>query len=80
MDQAFQRGYYQLAKDKIALLRFLLESYDGLVFLRTLDNRLALVELAWPPSRAGDALALIAALQRELGLQPVPAPAEVPSL
>lgn len=80
MDQAFQRGYYRLAKDKIALLRFLLESYDGLVFLRTLDNRLALVELAWPPSRAADALALIAALELELELQPAPVPAEVPPL
>lgn len=80
MDQVFQRGYYQLAKDKIALLRFLLESYDGLVFLRTLDSRLALVELAWPPSCTDDALALIAALQLELEMQPVPVPVEVPPL
>ena len=80
MDKAFQRGYFQLGKQQIALLRFLLESYDGLVFLRTLDNRLALVELAWPPSRAVDALALIAALEQELGMQPAPVPTEIPPL
>lgn len=80
MDKAFQRGYFQLGKEQIALLRFLLESYDGLVFLRTLDNRLALVELAWPPSRAVDALALIAALEQELGMQPAPVPTEIPPL
>ncbi|MHB1399012.1 MAG: DUF4911 domain-containing protein [Trichloromonadaceae bacterium] len=80
MDKVFQRGYFQLGKQQIALLRFLLESYDGLVFLRTLDNRLALVELAWPPSRAVDALALIAALEQELGMQPAPVPAEIPPL
>lgn len=80
MDKVFERGYYQLGKDKIAMLRFLLESYDGLVFLRTLDSRQALVELTWPPSRAVDALALIAALELELGMQPAPIPAEVPPL
>lgn len=80
MDKVFQRGYFQLGKQQIALLRFLLESYDGLVFLRTLDNRLALVELAWPPSRAVDALALIAALEQELGMQPASVPAEIPPL
>lgn len=80
MDSAFHRGYFQLAKEKIALLRFLLESYDGLIFLRTLDNRLALVELAWPPSRSVDALGLIAALEQELGLQPAPPPANIPPL
>lgn len=80
MDKVFQRGYFQLGKEQIALLRFLLESYDGLVFLRTLDNRQALVELAWPPSRAVDALALIAALEQELGMQPAPVPAEIPPL
>lgn len=80
MDKVFDRGYYRLGKDKIAMLRFLLESYDGLVFLRTLDNRQALVELAWPPSRAADARALIAALEGELGMQPAPVPAEIPPL
>ena len=80
MDQVFDRGYYQLGKDKIAMLRFLLESYDGLVFLRTIDKRLALVELSWPPSRAVDALALIVALEQELEMQPAPVPAEIPPL
>lgn len=80
MDTVFQRGYFQVAREQIALLRFLLESYDGLVFLRTLDNRLALVELAWPPSRAVDALALIGALEQELGLAPCAPPQSIPPL
>ncbi len=80
MDRIFEQGYYQLPKERIGLLRFLLESYDGLMNLRTLDSRQGVVELSWPPSRVRDARALIDALTIELGLRPVPRPEVVPPL
>jgi len=72
--------YYRLPRQAIGLLRFLLESYDGLAFMRTLDSRDGLVEVAWPASRSGDAEALLAALEAELAMQRVAPPAEVPPL
>lgn len=56
------KTYYFLPRRQIGYLRFMLESYDGLAFVRTLDSRQALVEIAYPASRRGDAEALLAAL------------------
>ena len=50
----------------IAYLRFILESYDGLAFQRTLDSAAGLVEVLWPATRTGDVEALLTALGKEL--------------
>jgi len=49
-------------------LRFLLEGYDGLGFVRTLDAAEGLVEIAWPADRQVEMAALLVALCRELGM------------
>ena len=69
MDTPFVKRVYRTPRQHIAYLRFVLESYDGLAFIRTLDNRLALVEIAYPPSRRLDAEALLTSLGRELSLE-----------
>jgi len=74
MDEFFVKRYYRLPRERIGYLRFLLESYDGLAFGRTLDARAALVEIAYPPSRRRDAEELLDALGAELSLSEVPAP------
>lgn len=74
MDEPFAKRYYRLDRAAIGMLRFLLESYDGLAFMRTLDAREALVEVAYPPSRSRDAEALLAAFAAELGIAEVPSP------
>ena len=79
-DSSLVKRYYRVARREVGYLRFITESYDGLLFVRTLDSRVALVEAAYPLSRRGDAEALLAALVDEIGLVPVPAPAEVPPL
>jgi len=61
---AFEKRYLRLPPAEIAWLRFVLESYDGLAFVRTLDGRDGLVEVAFPPSRRADAEALLAELCR----------------
>ncbi|MDH3999275.1 MAG: DUF4911 domain-containing protein [Desulfuromonadales bacterium] len=76
----FDKGYFRLPKREIGYLRFILESYDGLVFMRTIDSKQGLVEIAWPPVRAADAKVLIAAMGQEAGLAEVDAPEEVPPL
>jgi len=75
-DAPLLKRYYQLPRAEIAWLRFILESYDGLAFVHTLDSRAALVEVAYPPSRRNDAEALLESLCRESDLQPIPPPPE----
>jgi len=72
--EPFLKRYYRLQKTEIAWLRFILESYDGLAFVSTLDNREALVEVAYPPSRRADAEALLDDLCTQSGMQSVSAP------
>lgn len=76
------KSYYSLPRRQIGYLRFILESYDGLAFVSTLDNRQALVEIAYPASRCEDAQALLAALVEECAMTAVPgaAAAEYPPL
>lgn len=76
------KKYYCLSRKQIGYLRFILESYDGLGFVRTLDSRQALVEIAYPASRRTDAEALLAALVAECAMTAVepPAAADLPSL
>lgn len=72
MGEILTKRCYRLAKTEIGYLRFILESYDGLAFVRTLDGREALVEIAYPPSRSADAEALLSALVSECNMAEVP--------
>jgi len=78
--ETFSKRYFQMPRAEIGHLRFILESYDGLAFARTLDRQLALVEIAYPPSRVRDVEKLLDALSKEVGLQEVAAPEEIPPL
>lgn len=78
--EAFSKRYFQMSRAEIGHLRFILESYDGLAFARTLDRQLALVEIAYSPSRVRDVETLLDALSKEVGLQEVAAPEEIPPL
>jgi len=72
MTVCFQSRQFRLPRREIGYLRFLVEGYDGLLFMRTLDGRSGLVELAWPVEREAEAAALLAALGLEAGLHEVP--------
>ncbi|NIQ93705.1 MAG: DUF4911 domain-containing protein, partial [Desulfuromonadales bacterium] len=39
MDQPFLKRHFLVDRRRIADLRFILESYDGLAFVRSLDGR-----------------------------------------
>ncbi len=73
MGEKLTKRCYRVAKIEIGYLRFILESYDGLAFVRTLDGREALVEIGYPPSRSADAEALLVALAGECAMAEVPA-------
>ena len=76
MTDPYQTCRYRVARREIAYLRFIVEGYEGLLFLRTLDAAAGLVEFAWPASRATEAATLLAALTEETGLQAIGAAPE----
>ncbi|HDR46221.1 MAG TPA: DUF4911 domain-containing protein [Geoalkalibacter subterraneus] len=80
MENTFEYRYFSLPPQDIAYLRFILESYDGLCFMRTLDNRSGVIEVAWPVSQRADAQQLLAALQEEITLYEIAPPEEIPPL
>ncbi|AJF05792.1 DUF4911 domain-containing protein [Geoalkalibacter subterraneus] len=80
MKKTFEYRYFSLPPQDIAYLRFILESYDGLCFMRTLDNRSGVLEVAWPASQRADAQQLLAALQEEVALHQIPPPEIIPPL
>ncbi len=73
-DAPFVKRHYRIAPADIAWLRFVLESYDGLAFVRSLDGRAGLVEVAYPPTRRDDAEALLAELQRTAAMEAIAPP------
>ncbi len=64
-NQVFEKRHFLVDRKQIAYLRFILESYDSLCFLRTLESREALIEIAFHPSRRRDAEELLDALTKE---------------
>lgn len=61
---------YRLVPARIGMLRFLVEGYDGILFLRTIEASAAVVELSWSESCAVDAAAILTALCAELKMVP----------
>lgn len=61
---------YRLAPARIGMLRFLVEGYDGILFLRTIEASTAIVELSWSESCAVDADEILSALSTELEMVP----------
>jgi hypothetical protein len=76
MSEAMVKVCYRVEKKAIGYLRFTLEGYDGLGFIRTLDAGAGIVEIAWPASRGPDMCQLLAALAGEVSMQEVPKPAD----
>jgi hypothetical protein len=65
---SFCQRRYRLLPARIGMLRFLVEGYDGILFLRTIEAQTAVVELSWSKSYAADAVGILNALGAELGM------------
>ena len=75
-DGSMVKVCYQVDKQQIGYLRYTLESYDGLGFIRTLDASQGLIEIAWTVSFEAEVRALLVALASEVNMRPVPQPAD----
>ena len=63
--------YFRVDPRDMAYVRFVVESYDGLAVLRTVDPREGIVEWMIPPDRMDEVDELIHSLQNEVALTPV---------
>lgn len=61
-----QTFYLRVRPDRIALFRFLLEGYDGLAVLSTMDAKQGLVRLIVPESRYAELWLLLFAICQDL--------------
>ena len=55
----------------IAYLRFILEAYDGLAVLTTLNAQDGMIELAIPPACVDDVNVVIQGLSSEMVIKPI---------
>jgi hypothetical protein len=60
--------FFHVKPEKISLFRFLLEGYDGLAVLSTVDAKQGLVRLLVPGSRLKELRQLLAAIAADLGM------------
>lgn len=69
-----EKRYFIVSRKDISIMRFILESYDGLIFMRTIDAAAGVIEVGYHPSRREDAQQLLQALTEEVGLTEVDPP------
>ena len=58
--------YLIIAPARISLLRFLLEGYDGLAMLSTLDSKTGLVRMRFPGPRYHELMVFLTAVAADL--------------
>jgi hypothetical protein len=66
-----QRWRYRVDRRRIAFLKFILESYDNLALVTTLDARAGIVELQVPPGCEATVQAVLMDLGGTMILQPL---------
>jgi hypothetical protein len=67
------RRQYRLSPDRIVLMQYILEGYEGLFSVTTLDPTAATVEVSIMPDFLADAEQILTALQEEIPFAEMPA-------
>ena len=65
------RQYYRVDRRKIAFIKFILEAYDGLAIVKTLDPDSGLVEFRIAPDCEQDVKMILRDLQRNIMMEPI---------
>lgn len=61
--------YLRIRRDRIGYLRFILEGYDGLAQITTIDAGQGLVRLLFPGSRYAEVLSLLDGVAADINVQ-----------
>lgn len=73
------KRYFRVERKRIGYLRFIVESYDGLAMVSTIDASEGIVSLATPECLAAEVDQLIQALKGEMTMSEIAPPAGVGS-
>ena len=63
--------YYRVERDQIAFLKFILEAYEGMVVLSTLDSERGIVMFNIAPGCEMETEAVLEDLKKDLLIEPV---------
>ena len=69
--------YFEVRTEDIAYVKFVIESYEGVGLIRTVDRKKAVIVVLIVEDFLDDGRALLASLQREINLTEIPRPSEV---
>lgn len=69
------KKYYRVDRRKIALMRFIMEAYDGVGLLSTVDPESGLVVIHIPPGREVEIEYIISDLKKDILIEPAEKPA-----
>ena len=72
--------YFNLDKSSIAFLKFILEAYDGIAVMRTLDSQSSIVELMIAPDFEKEVDELLTNLRYEFEIKPIDPPSDLREL
>ena len=64
------KRYYRVDRSAIAYLKFIIEAYDGIATLRTLDPVMGTICLSIAPGCEGDVDLVLADLETEIMIEP----------
>lgn len=67
--------YFRVNRHDLVYLKFILEAYEGLAVLSTVEREGAIVRIGYPHFSAGDVDALLLAMSGEIVMTEVPMPA-----
>ncbi len=70
-----QARYFRVSRHDLVYLKFILEAYEGLATLSTVERAGAIVRIGYPHFSAVDVNALLLALSGEIEITEVPIPA-----
>jgi len=70
-----QARYFRVHRHDLVYLKFILEAYEGLAVLSTVEREGAIVRIGYPSFSSVDVDALLLALSEEIEMTEVPIPA-----
>lgn len=71
-DKGCLKQYYRVDRRQIHYVKFILEGYDGLAVMRTVDPEAGVVVLHVPPGCEKDVNAVVEDLKKHIRIEPLP--------
>jgi hypothetical protein len=70
----FKAKYFRVARHDLVYLKFILEAYEGLCVMSTVERESAIVRIGYPKTTEADMDGLLEALAKEIRLDEIPRP------